>query len=304
MSHGRAVTLMVLVTLLWSIAGVVTRHLDAARSFEVTFWRSLFNALALLVILGAMRGAGLWRVLAGGGRLLWVSGVCWGIMYTAFMVALTLTSVANVLVTMAVGPLITALFSRLFLGHRLPARTWAAIGAAATGIAWMFGEEAARGVSLLGSLVALAVPIAASVNWTLLQQLAKQATDSGEAAPDMLPAILLGALLSAAATLPLAWPLQASVHDISLLAVLGAVQLAIPCVLVVRVAQHLPAHEVALLALLEVIFGVALAWLGAGEQPTRSTLYGGALVLGALVANELAGRRERQNTTAAPGAAS
>jgi hypothetical protein len=39
---------MVLVTLLWSIAGVVTRHLDAARSFEVTFWRSLFNALALL----------------------------------------------------------------------------------------------------------------------------------------------------------------------------------------------------------------------------------------------------------------
>jgi drug/metabolite transporter (DMT)-like permease len=167
----------------------------------------------------------------------------------------------------------------------------------------MFGEEAARGVSLLGSLVALAVPIAASVNWTLLQQLARQATDSGQAAPDMLPAILLGALLSAAATLPLAWPLHASAHDISLLALLGAVQLAIPCVLVVRVAQHLPAHEIALLALLEVIFGVALAWVGAGEQPSLSTLYGGALVLGALVANELAGRRERQSKAAVPAAA-
>ena len=49
MTHRRAVALMVLVTLLWSIAGVVTRHLDAARSFEVTFWRSLFNALTLAV---------------------------------------------------------------------------------------------------------------------------------------------------------------------------------------------------------------------------------------------------------------
>jgi drug/metabolite transporter (DMT)-like permease len=40
MSHRRAVALMVLVTLLWSIAGVVARHLDNAGSFEVTFWRS------------------------------------------------------------------------------------------------------------------------------------------------------------------------------------------------------------------------------------------------------------------------
>ena len=55
MTHRRAVALMVLVTLLWSIAGVVTRHLDAARSFEVTFWRSLFNALALAVDLTALR---------------------------------------------------------------------------------------------------------------------------------------------------------------------------------------------------------------------------------------------------------
>ena len=56
MTHRRAVALMVAVTLMWSIAGVVTRHLDSARSFEVTFWRSLFNALALLLLLGWMRG--------------------------------------------------------------------------------------------------------------------------------------------------------------------------------------------------------------------------------------------------------
>jgi drug/metabolite transporter (DMT)-like permease len=103
----------------------------------------------------------------------------------------------------------------------------------------------------------------------------------------MLPAVLLGATLSAAVTLPLAWPLQASTHDIGLLALLGTVQLAIPCLLVVRLSRELPAPEIALLALLEVIFGVLLAWLGAGEVPADSTLAGGALVLAALVANEV-----------------
>ena len=51
-------------------------------------------------------------------------------------------------------------------------------------------------------------------------------------------------------------------------------------------ARVLSAPEIALLALLEVVFGVAWAWLGAGEQPSAAVLGGGALVLGALVANE------------------
>jgi hypothetical protein len=58
MTHGRAVSLMVLVTLMWSTAGVVTRHLEAARSFEVTFWRSAFNALALVAACCGCAGRG------------------------------------------------------------------------------------------------------------------------------------------------------------------------------------------------------------------------------------------------------
>ncbi len=63
-----------------------------------------------------MRGAAaLWRDMRRGGVALWVSGLCWAVMFTAFMVALTLTTVANVLVTMAMAPLVTALFARVFL---------------------------------------------------------------------------------------------------------------------------------------------------------------------------------------------
>ena len=281
MSHRRAVALMVLVTLLWSIAGVVTRHLDAARSFEVTFWRSGFNALSLALALT------LWRDLLRAPWAVWVSALCWAVMYTAFMVALTLTSVANVLITMALGPMVTALFSRFLFRRALPVRTWLAIAVAAAGIVWMFAGELAEGDSLLGSLVACAVPLAGAVNLIVLQSVGERAGD----APDMLPAVMLGATISALAALPFALPLQASAHDLALLALLGAVQLALPCLLMVILSRVLPAPEISLLALLEVIFGVAWAWLGAGEIPRGSVLSGGALVLAALVANELAGLR-------------
>jgi drug/metabolite transporter (DMT)-like permease len=110
----------------------------------------------------------------------------------------------------------------------------------------------------------------------------------GEAgAHDMLPAVLIGGLISALLTLPLAFPFQASAHDVGLLALLGVVQLAIPCLLVVRLSRVLPAPELSLLGLLEVIFGVLWAWWGAGEPPRATAITGGALVIGALVANEL-----------------
>jgi len=286
MSHRKAVWVMVAAALMWSIAGVVSRHLEAARGFEVTFWRSAFNALALVVLLGWLRGpAVLLATLRGGGRALWLSGLCWSVMFTAFMLALTLTSVANVLVTMSIGPLITALASRFVLGHRLATRTWGAIALAGVGIAWMYGHEVSAGDPrhLLGTLVALAVPLAAATNWTLLQHLRGRQGTGG----DMLPAVLIGALLSALFTLPLAWPLAASSHDLGLLALLGVVQLAIPCLMAVSAARVLSAPEISLLGLLEVIFGVLWAWLGASEAPSLAVLGGGALVLLALAGNEL-----------------
>jgi drug/metabolite transporter (DMT)-like permease len=289
MSHGRAVGLMVLVTLMWSIAGVVTRQLEVARSFEITFWRSFFNALALALMLGVMRGPGpLVRSVREGGRSLWLSGLCWCVMYTAFMMALSLTTVANVLVTMALAPLFTALLARVALGHRVAARTWTAILVAGAGIAWMYGTEVdgAQPRHLAGMLVAVAVPAAAAVNWIVLQHMRHGA---GAERQDMLPAVLIGAALSALLTLPLAWPLAAPLHDVALLALLGVVQLAIPCLLAVSLTRVLSAPEIALLSLLEVMFGVAWAWIGAGEQPSSAVLGGGTLVLGALVANEAVG---------------
>ena len=275
---------MVIVALMWSMAGVVTRQLDSARSFEVTFWRSFFTALSLLVLLPSWQGWVVFTRIRQAGSALWLSGLCWGVMFTAFMLALTLTTVANVLVTLAIGPFLTALASRVVIGHRLLPRTWGAIAVAGAGIAWMYAGQADFSSQWTGIAVALAVPIAAACNWTVVQHSSTHGLQV-----DLVPAVLVGAVLSSIATLPLAFPLQATLHDVGLLAVLGLFQLAIPCVLAVVCARVLKAPEVSLLALLEVIFGILLAWVGAGEVPGLNVLVGGLLVISALVVNELMG---------------
>ncbi|MES2402049.1 MAG: DMT family transporter [Pseudomonadota bacterium] len=288
LTHPKAVALMVLVTLLWSIAGVVTRQLESARSFEVTFWRSFFTVLSLLVILPMFQGRAVFAKIRHAGSALWLSGVCWSVMFTAFMVALTMTTVANVLVTMAISPFVTALLARIFIGHRIAPRTWLAIAMAGAGIGWMYGAQADLSQHMGGTLVALLVPLASAANWTVVQHSRRHGQNI-----DLVPAVLVGAVVSSLVTLPLSLPFSATAHDVGLLALLGLVQLAIPCVLSVLCAGVLKAPEVALLALLEVIFGILLAWLGANEAPGASVLSGGALVIAALVVNELIGWRQK-----------
>ena len=281
-THTRAVWTMVANAAMWSIAGVVTRLLDSAQSFEVTFWRSVFTMLSLWGILLTVQGRGFFSRLFSAPRVLWWSGVCWACMFTAFMVALTLTRVAEVLITMALGPLLSALIARLFFRQEITRFTWGAIGIACLGMVWMFAEPRLDGASQWpwGSMIALIVPLSAAVNWNIVQH----AQSHGETL-DMVPAVLVGASLSAFATLPWALPFQASAHDVAWLALLGLVQLAIPCALVVICARVLSAAEISLLALLEVLFGILLAWFFADEVPSERVLMGGTLVLVALFFN-------------------
>jgi drug/metabolite transporter (DMT)-like permease len=181
------------------------------------------------------------------------------------------------------GPLLTALIARIFIGHKLPARTWGAIAVACAGMAYMFEQQLdlKQGGAALGMAVAFCVPVAAAVHWTVVQR----AQAHGEQL-DFVPCVLIGGVISSLVTLPLAFPFQATGSDVAWLGLLGLVQLAIPCTLAVICAKVLKAPEVSLLALLEVIFGILLAWMFAGEVPTQAVIIGGTLVIGALVANE------------------
>lgn len=284
-AHRRAVILMIIAPTLWSIAGVVTRHLSpelqANGRFEITFWRSFFAALTVAGFLLFVRRDLVGSIRRAGAPGL-LSGAMWATMFVCFMLALTLTSTANTLIVLAVAPLTTAFLAWAVLRVPIAPRTWLAIGIAMAGIVWMFAGSLRieSPASVLGMLIAFGAPVASAVNVVILKKRGHSV--------DLVPAVLLGGVLSAGLMLPLAWPFIASAGDIALLALLGFAQLGLPCMLLVIAARHLAATEVALLALLEVVLGPLWAWLGAGEVPAATTLSGGLLVLGALLINELA----------------
>jgi drug/metabolite transporter (DMT)-like permease len=271
---------MVIAPVLWSSAGVVTRHIQRAEPFEQVFWRSLF-AFGFVFSFLLIKKANPWSAVRAAGVPGIASGIMWAIMFTAFLFALSLTTTANALVVMSVAPLLTALFARMFLKDPIPLRTLLASAAAAAGIALMFSTDLSAHYA--GMAIAFLIPVAAAVNVVVLRASATKL--------DLVPAVMLGGALSSVIALPFALPFSATTQDVLLLAFLGVTQLGIPCMLLVLASRTLLAPEIALLSLLEVVLGPLWVWLAVGEEPGRATLVGGSIVLGALVLNEIAAVR-------------
>jgi len=272
---------MVACASLWSIAGLLMRASSVTNGWEATFWRSAFLAVVVLAILLARDGRNAVRGIVAMGWPGFVSGLAWATMFTCFMLALSLTTVANTLVVMGTLPFFAALAGWIMLGERVPGRTWAAMAAAATGIGIMFHDAFLSG-NLDGSLIALAIPVAAAVNYVAVKR--------GRGRVDLIPALAMGGALSALIALPFALPITADGKDVSLFLALAVFQLAIPGILYTVVAvPRLSAAEVGLLSLIEVILGPLWVWLARGEDPGPAALTGGVIVIMALALNESIG---------------
>ena len=268
--------MLLLCTFLWSTAGVATRFSSVSNGWEAAFWRSLFLGVVIALFMLAQHGASAPRKLLAMGWAGFVSSLCWAAMFICFMVALSLTTVANALFIMGVMPLCAAIAGKMFLGEQVPLRTWLAIAVAGAGIGLMFHDALGAG-NLLGSLVALAIPVAAAAN--------NVAVKRGRV--DLVPALLAGGALAVLIAWPLALPFSATPRDLAIYAGLAVFQLALPCVLLVRVAlPRLSAAEVGLVSLLEVVLGPLWVWLARGEEPGAAIIAGGLVVLVALAFNE------------------
>jgi drug/metabolite transporter (DMT)-like permease len=292
MTRGAAAALMLAAPTLWSSAGVVTRHIERAEPVEQVFWRSFFAFAFVATYLFFAKRHPVQAVRAAGLPGLF-SGAMWAVMFTAFVIALSLTTTANALVMMSISPLLTVICARIVLSDPIPLRTWLAALAAMAGIAVMFSSSMEKhGV---GMLVALVIPVASALNVVVLRK--------HSARVDLIPSVMLGGALFVLIALPLALPISASARDLALLAFLGVFQLGLPCMFLVMASRALYAPEIALLGLLEVVLGPLWVWLGAGETPANATLIGGAIVLAALALNELAALRIRGQGRNYPGCA-
>ena len=280
--HRKGIALIVGACLCWSSAGVLVRSMEVHDGWKITFWRSLFMTLFLLGVISFQHGRRLPERMRAMGWPGIVTGLLFALMFISFILALSTTTVANTLVLGSVSPFVAALFGRIFLGEAVLPRTWIAMIAALGGIVVMFYDSLTGG-GWTGNLIALCIPIAFATSVVILR---KSRTEV-----DMIPSIFLAGVFSVIMTLPFALPLSVSTGDLALLATMGVVQLGLGLMLFMLAVPYLSSAEITLLSVLEIIFGVVSTWLLVGEKPAEAALLGGAIVIGALVANQIAGLR-------------
>jgi drug/metabolite transporter (DMT)-like permease len=281
--HRKGIALIVGACLCWASAGVLVRNMEVHDGWKITFWRSLFMTLFLLGVISFQHGRRLPERMRAMGWPGIVTGLLFALMFISFILALSTTTVANTLVLGSVSPFVAALFGRLFLLEAVLPRTWIAMIAALAGIVVMFFDSISGGV-WTGNLIALCIPIAFATSVVILRK--------SRAEVDMIPSIFLAGIFSMILTLPFAMPLSVSPGDLGLLATMGVVQLGLGLMLFMLAVPHLSSAEITLLSVLEIIFGVVSTWMLVGERPANATLLGGGIVIGALVANQIAGLRQ------------
>jgi drug/metabolite transporter (DMT)-like permease len=281
-ARRKGIFLMLGAGLSWSTGGIIIRNLTLADPWEIVFWRSSFMVIFMLGILLAWHRTRMMKKIIEVGWLGLLAGAFLASTFFFFILSLERNTVANTLVLMSVSPLLVALLGRIILSELLPLRTGVAIAVALLGILIMFYDGLDAGQSL-GNFFALGVAIALSLNIIVLRRVGSSVS--------MAPAVLLAGFFAIAFSLPLAWPLAASPHDLTLLWIMGWLQLGAGCLLMTLAAPYLLAGEIGLLGLLEPVLGTIWVWLGIGERPTNFALIGGGIVIGALLVNALYGMR-------------
>ncbi len=291
-TYRQGVALIIAAGILWSLMGLLIRLVGDATTWQVLFYRSLGMIPVLLIALTVRTGGHPLASVARSGMTGLIGGISLIGAFAGAIFAIQSTTVANAVFLFSVTPLLSALLGWLVLGERVRPTTWIAIAIALAGIFLMVREGLSLGAGW-GNLAALFSAACFAV-FTVLTRWRNM--------PDATPAILIGAVLSAAVAAVMiglrsdgfALPPQ----SILIAMCMGAVILGLGLSIFALGGRVVPAAEMSLLALLEVLLGPVWVWLVLGETTTSATLVGGAVVLAALVFNTLAGQRTRISATA------
>jgi len=287
-AYSRGVVLVLLAGVCWSIAGLVVRLIHDAGEWTILFYRSLALVLILVLYIALRNGATVLPAFRAAGRTAALAGAFLSAGFACWIFAMTHTTIANALFVLSASPFLAALLARLVLGESVRRVTLVCMAASMIGIGVMVVEGVALG-TLAGNLFALGAAAGFAAFSVTLR--------AGRGV-DMTPAVcwagIWATLLAAAVLLATGRGFAISVHDLGLCVLMGWVQVGLGLILYTIGSRHLPAAELTLLSLTEVVLGPVLVWLGVGERPSMLTLVGGAIVLGALAAQALSGVRRRR----------
>ena len=273
----KGILLVVGAAVAWSIGGTIDRFITLDDTWTIVFWRSTFAALFLLAFMvlrdGASRTLGLLKAMGWPGLIV---SLCFAISSTAFVTALSLTTVAKILLIQSSVPVIAAGLSWLILRERIPGYTFVAMAVVIAGIAIIVSGSVLGPVSLLGDALSILIAFSFSLSVVVTRKYPSIR---------MTPAVFVGAVMAACFAALMAGSLAVSGANLGWLVVFGTVNLGLGLALFVTGARLIPSVLSALLSNVEPILGPIWVWWIHNEVPTNQTLIGGTIVVLALVAN-------------------
>jgi drug/metabolite transporter (DMT)-like permease len=268
-----------LAAIAWSTAGLFQRKLTMDVGTQMA-GRALFGALGVAVFVAVAERGRVVRAFRSIGRAGLAVAALMAVSSGCFILALNHTSVANVLFVQALAPVLAAVFGT-FVGEAVARRTWIAMAVAIAGVAVMVGgPDPPSAIGLTFSLV-MSTAFAGTIVLTRHHR-----------EVSMAPATCLSQVIVFLCAAPFASPSQVDSCDLALLVGLGVGQIGLGLIFLTIGARLIPAAEVALITLLEIVLGPLWVWIALGEEPAATTLIGGAIVLAAVVIHAVGEREE------------
>jgi drug/metabolite transporter (DMT)-like permease len=265
--------------LFWSFGGAIARFIETPDSWTVVFWRSVWASLCILAFILLRDGLhGTWRAFRTMGLPGYAVSLCFAIASSCFVIALSYTTVANVLLIQAGVPLLAALFGWIFFRERVSGATWVAIFAVIVGVGVMVSESFSGTVSPIGDGLALMIACVFATATVITRRYAHVR---------MTPATCLGTVLAGLFAATQASTFATTMSDGLYLFAFGAINLGLGMVFFATGARLIPAAYAALIGCFEPILGPVWVWLTHGEEPSARALIGGLIVLAALLTHVL-----------------
>jgi len=279
---------------LWSTVGLGIRMIEDAVVWQILLYRSIAMSLFLYVVIRVRSGESPFVQVRRTGFPSVIAGLSLVAAYSGGIYSIQNTSVANAMLLFATAPFMAAVLGWIILRERVRVATWVAIAVAIGGIAIMVADMSGS-VVLKGSLAALGSAFGFAVFTVALRW-----GRTGE----MLPSVFLSGLFAIVVTFGICQlsglPVALSLNDGAISMGMGVFQVGAGLILYTLGSRSLPAAELALLSLAEVLLGPLWVWLFLGETASLNTQIGGAVLLAAIVGNAVSGKRRKPPPITAP----
>ena len=256
-----------------SWGGLIIRSFETNDIWKILLIRSFFFIIALILFLLLTYKRNTVEVIKKSGFPAIIAGLFLSLSFVAYVVAMSKTTVANVVFIISTQTIFLAIFGFLFLKEKIALKGLISIALAFLGMIIMVEDSFNQG-TLIGNMVAFAIPI----NFTILVMIIRKFPDL-----DMVPAIFYSGIFSVIYGLFLAGDLIFSMNDILMGFLLGVPQLAFGFICVTIGTKTTKAVTVGLLMLLETIFAPVWVWIFLNELPPTSVFFGGLIIISAVI---------------------